>query len=89
MRSRSCQRVVVAAMAAVAAIVVAILVIAATGASGATAAPNPTPVRVEPSAENIAAGHGCRVTGDLVFSPEGTNQGNPAEVAQRLCQQNP
>ncbi|MBV9326457.1 MAG: hypothetical protein JO352_22055 [Chloroflexi bacterium] len=27
----------------------------------------------------------CYVTGDLVFSPEGTNQGGAAVVAQRLC----
>jgi len=31
-----------------------------------------------------AAGLGCWVTGDLVWSPEGST-GNPAAVAQTMC----
>jgi len=58
----------------------------ASGASAASAAPAPESTVIR---QNIAtdefAFRGCPLTGDLVFSPEGTNTGNPEAIAQSLC----
>jgi hypothetical protein len=59
------------------------------GAAPTDAAPAATltlaALRPALSADQLAAGHGCPVTGDLVFSPEGTTGGNPDVVARALC----
>lgn len=37
-----------------------------------------------PAGQN-ATGLGCWVTGDLVWSPEGTSKGDPADMARAAC----
>jgi hypothetical protein len=48
------------------------------------AAPEPAAVQLGMPPDQNAAGLGCWVTGDLVWSPEGS-AGNPAAVARALC----
>jgi hypothetical protein len=52
--------------------------------SAPLAAPVPAPLQPSMAVDQNAAGLGCWVTGELVWSPEGST-GNPAAVAQTVC----
>ena len=52
--------------------------------SSTLAAPEPAAHAVSMPVDQNAVGLGCWVTGDLVWSPEGS-AGNPAAVAQAMC----
>jgi hypothetical protein len=52
--------------------------------SAPLAAPEPATLQLSMPVNQNAAGLGCGVHGDLVWSPEGST-GNPAAVAQTMC----
>jgi hypothetical protein len=57
----------------------------ATSVAPAVAAPTWAALPPAMTPDQLAAGHGCAVSGDLVFSSEGTTGGNPAVLARALC----
>ncbi|MBV9327205.1 MAG: hypothetical protein JO352_25930 [Chloroflexi bacterium] len=60
-----------------------LLLMSGRSAQSSPAAKAPNTGRMSPAKVDVRPT--SYVTGDLVFSPEGTNQGGAAVVAQRLC----
>jgi hypothetical protein len=54
-------------------------------AAPAAAVAEPVAVSLSVPTDQKAAGLGCWVTGDMVWSPEGTSIGDPSEMARAVC----
>jgi hypothetical protein len=51
----------------------------------AASVPDAAAVSLSVPTDQNAAGLGCWVTGEMVWSPEGTTRGDPAEMARAMC----
>lgn len=51
----------------------------------AAAVPEAAAVSLSAPTDQNVAGLGCGVTGDLIWSPEGTTNSDPAEVMRAVC----
>jgi hypothetical protein len=59
--------------------------VASAPASAAPASAAPEPAALSLNAPANPAGLGCWITGDMIWSPEGNGDGNPAAMAQAMC----
>jgi hypothetical protein len=80
------RRLIAVAIAALGLLALSAAALPSTAASApAVAVAEPVAVSLSLPAEQKAVGLGCWVTGDMVWSPEETSIGDPAEIARAAC----
>jgi hypothetical protein len=85
------RRAIAIALAGLGLLALSAAALPSTAASAPASAPigaavaEPVAVSLSVPTDQRTAGLGCWVTGDMIWSPEGTARGDPAEMARAVC----